>query len=379
MNARKRFAAGSVFACLAGAAFADIPDMLSSFEMGGRGLGMGGAIYSNSSDPSASYWNPAGLGHITASQVEVNFRNRPSNNTTLTGNFNNPDEDTQGTFGRNQFSFLGVAVPFRSGTLGLSYALGGYARELRQGTGLIVDPIENITADVFTRDAVSDEFITLAYGMKRGSSMTIGAGVVYARESIMNQTQINLFQNGDPIPGPDPTDDNETADGFGAIVGVQFQPGSNPNTSVGVSFRTPIKLSGFDVFDSYSDTIPARLQGGIIFRKDGLRGGRDYLIGGIDAAYYFAANGGLALERQGHVSGGIGFEYNLSQSYGFIPLRLGVRATQSGGDNFTQRNAVTFGLGYRPTNGRWWLDLGGSSGGGSSPDFAVSIGSTFGR
>ncbi|HET6644859.1 MAG TPA: hypothetical protein VFG65_05110 [Fimbriimonadales bacterium] len=380
MNARTRWIIATFTTCCAITASADIPDMLSSFEMGGRGLGMGGAIYSNASDTSASYWNPAGLGHIDQSQAEVDFRNRPSNNTTLTGNFTNPEESTSGQFGRNQFSFVGVAVPLGHGTLGLSYALGGYARELRRGTGLIVDESKGITADVDTRDAVSDEFITLAYGMKRGANMTMGAGIVFARETIMNATQIQLFQNGDPIPSPDPTDDNESANGVGGIVGVQFQPGGNANTSFGISLRSPIKLSGFDIFDSYSDTIPARLQAGMIFRKDGLRGGRDYLIGGIDAAYYFKANEGKALERIGHVSGGIGFEYNLAQTWGFVPIRLGVRSTQRGGSGFTQRNVITFGLGYRPSAGRFWVDLAGTAGSGSArPDFAISIGTLLGR
>src|SRR5688572_14141302 len=244
MNARTRWIAGSMMMMATVCAVAQIPDVLNSFEMGGRGMGMGGSIYSNSTDASASYWNPAGLGHITTSMAEINYRNRPSNNTTLTGNFSNPDESTDPQFGRNQLSFVGVAVPMGRGTLGLSYAVGGYARELRRGEGLVVDPGENITANVDTSDAITQEFITLAYGFKRGDAMSLGAGLVIARETIMSASRIQLFQNGNPIPSPDPTDTKEDATGIGGIIGAQFTAG--PNVSYGISLRSLISLSGYD-------------------------------------------------------------------------------------------------------------------------------------
>ena len=331
MDARKRLTAVAACACAAVGAAAQIPDQFDSFEMGGRGMGMGGGLYSNASDASASYWNPAGLGQISTALVEINFRNRPTTMTTLTGNAMNPMEDSAGRFGRNQFSFVGVATPFRGGVLGLSYAVGGYAREVRHGNMLLVDPVNNITEDLDTIDEFVNEFITLAFGTKRGESMSLGAGVVFARQNLAEATRIQLFQNGNPIPSPPPTDDREDATGVGGIVGVQIQPRNNPNVSFGASYRSQINVSGYNIFQSFSDSIPARLQAGFIFRKDGLRGGQDYLIGGVDAAYFFATNGGLVLERKGHVSGGLGFEYNLSQAYGYIPIRLGVRSNQSGG------------------------------------------------
>jgi hypothetical protein len=378
MNARTRWIAGSMTMMAAAGAVAQIPDVLNSFEMGGRGMGMGGSIYSNSTDPSASYWNPAGLGHITTTMAEINYRNRPSNNTTLTGNFSNPDESTDPQFGRNQISFVGAAVPMGRGTLGISYAVGGHARELRRGEGLIVDPGENITANVDTLDAITDEFITLAYGFRRGDAMTIGAGLVVARQTINTASVISLFQNGNPIASPDPTDTKEDATGIGAIIGAQFTSG--PNTSYGISLRTPIKLSGFDELSSYSGTIPGRLQAGMLYRKDGLRGGKDFLLAGIDAAYFFKANDGKAFERKGHVSGGVGVEYNLSQRWGWVPLRLGVHATSAGGPGFDERTVFTFGLGYRPMSGNFWLDLAAATGSGQNrPDFAISLGTKLGR
>lgn len=378
MNARTRWIAGSMMTMAAAGAVAQIPDVLNSFEMGGRAMGMGGSIYSNITDASASYWNPAGLGHITSSVAEINYRNRPSNNTTLTGPFSNPDESTDPQFGRNQISFAGAAVPMGRGTLGLSYAVGGYARELRRGEGLVVDPGENITANVDTMDAITQEFITLAYGFKRGDAMSLGAGLVIARETIMNASRIQLFQNGNPIPSPDPTDTKEDATGIGAILGAQFTAG--PNTSYGVSIRTPIKLSGYDELSSFSDTIPARLQAGMLFRKDGLRGGKDFAIAGIDAAYFFKANQGKAFEREGHVSGGVGVEYNLSQRWGWIPVRLGVHATSPGGPGFKARTLFTFGLGYRPHGNNFWFDIAAATGSGQNkPDFAVSLGTRLGK
>jgi hypothetical protein len=208
--------------------------------------------------------------------------------------------------------------------------------------------------------------------------MSLGAGIVFARETVMNSSRIQLFQNGNPIQSPDPTDSKEDATGIGAIVGAQFTSG--PNTSFGISLRSPISLSGLDELSSYSDTIPGRLQAGMLYRKDGMRGGKDFLIAGFDVAYFFKANDGKVLKRDGHVSGGVGFEYNLSQRFGWVPIRLGVHATSKGGPGFTQRNIVTFGLGYRPHSGNMWIDLAAATGSGQNrPDFAISVGSKFGK
>jgi hypothetical protein len=264
------------------------------------------------------------------------------------------------------------------GTLGISYAVGGHARELRHGEGLVVDPGENITANIDTLDAITQEFITLAYGFKRGDAMSLGLGLIVARETIMSASRIELFQNGSPIPSPEPTDTQEDASGIGAIIGAQVTSG--PNTSYGISFRSPIKLRGYDELSSYSDEIPARVQGGMLFRKDGIRGGKDFLIAGVDAAYFFKANSGKAFERKGHVSGGVGVENNLSQRFGWIPIRLGVHATSGGGPGFKQRTVFTFGAGYRPNAGNFWFDFAAATGSGQNrPDFAVSLGTKLGR
>jgi hypothetical protein len=379
IDAWKRMAASLALAGASVIASAQIPDLFSSFEMGGRGMGMGGSIYSNASDTTASYWNPAGLAHVKNSSFEVSMRNRPSNNTSLSGNFDDPIPSNSPQYGRNSISFAGVAFPMGQGTLGISYATGGYARQLKKGNGLVVDPDQNITANVDTRDTFVNEFVTLAYGMPMGESMTVGAGVVFGRQSIMERSNIVLFQNGSQIGGGTNTDDAESANGVGGIVGVQFQP-KDSNTSFGVSFRTPIRVTGYDIFSSFSNTIPGRVEGGILFRKDGLRGGRDYLIGGIDVAYYLACNSGLDLQRRGHVSAGVGFEYNLAQAWGYLGLRAGAHSTQSGGGGFENRTVFTFGLGVRPSNAKFSLDLSGASGTGTSrPDFAVTLGYALGR
>lgn len=365
MNARMRFLAGGIAMSAFGFAGAQVPDLLSSFEMGGRGMGMGGAIYSNTTDPSASYWNPAGLGHIGAGQVEINFRNRPSTTTMVSGPDINPDEVNSHNFGKNQFSFLGAAVPMAGGTIGISYAVGGYMRQRTVGETEI-DP--STTRQRNNLDEQVTEFITLAYGTRRNSA-AFGAGVVFARQWI--HQIVNEQITGIP---PTMSDDSESATGVGAIVGAQFAP--NPSTSFGISYRTEIDLSGFNLFAPISDSVPARLQAGIITRRDGLRGGRDFLIAGVDAAFYFDNNPG----RKEHVSGGVGIEYNLAQAFGWVPIRLGFRGDQAGGDGFTNRTVVTFGLGYRPNNGRYWVDISSAAGTGQKkPDFAVSLGYAFGR
>ncbi len=374
-SAWKRSAGAVVLTMIAGGASAQVPDLLNAFEMGGRALGMGGALYSNSTDATASYWNPAGLGFIAQGTAEITMRNRPSANTTLTGRFDIPDRDSEGDFGTNAITFGGFAVPMAGGTLGISYALGGIAKERAFGNNLTNPDVQGqlITHNELFR--VSTDFFTLAFGKKTGKNASIGFGLVVARQGLTNRL-IQSDQNNVTLQDVDISED---ATGFGGIIGIQIAP--NPNVSYGFSFRSPIKLSGYDDAQPYGDEIPGRVQGGIAWRIDGIRGGRDFLVGGVDVMYFLSANDGDILETDGQLSAGVGLEYNWSQGFGYIPLRLGFRANNSGGgERFGPRDAFTFGLGYRPNDNRFSFDINVVNVTGQSrPDVSFTMGFPIGK
>lgn len=356
--------------------FGQVPDLYSSFEMGGRALGMGGSLYSNTADVSATYWNPAGLAFLTEAAGQINFRNRPDTRTSYTGGpYFNPDESSRINSGSMAVTFGGFAIPLAGGTLGFSYAMGGWANQRAIGFDLNDPNDPNDPVDREDNIKLQEDFYTIAWARKAGG-VNIGAGVVVGRQYVRERSLWR--KNSGTIVRDVDVEDEGT--GVGGIVGVQFMPSQGGNISVGFSYRSEIKLNGMGEASGYASEIPARLQGGLAWRVDNLRGGQDFLIGGLDAAYFFPANSGDVFERKGQISAGIGFEYNWIQSFGAIPIRIGFRTTDSGGDLFSNRDVLTFGIGYRPREQKFSVDLNiAAASGQSRPDMALSLSFLIGK
>ncbi|MCL6623208.1 MAG: hypothetical protein K6T17_01155 [Fimbriimonadales bacterium] len=358
-----------------GSGFAQIPDLLSFFEMGGRGAGMGGALYSNATDVSASFWNPAGLRWVRQASGEFNFRNRPTTDTRLTGTFVDPDRDGRVGYGSEAFTFAGIAYPMKNGTLGFSFAVGGYAREFARNDGNLSsgDPNDPTFVDrQIELLRVVTEFYTLAWGTERGS-LGLGIGLVAARQSISDRMLVRTIPGGTGDPVETSTDFSDSAVGFGGIVGIQYAP-PGANYSFGVSYRTEINLDTEGGMSLYTDKVPARIQAGVVWRVDGLRGGEDFLIGGIDAAFFPKVNENRVLSRDDQFTGGIGLEYNIAQPFGYLPLRFGYRGVEKAADGFSDRNVFTFGVGYRPHREAYAMDLSFAVGSGQRrPDVMLSV------
>ncbi|MER3466273.1 MAG: hypothetical protein C4340_03780, partial [Armatimonadota bacterium] len=61
-------------------------------------------------------------------------------------------------------------------------------------------------------------------------------------------------------------------------------------------------------------------------------------------------------------------------------IRLGFRVVQDAGEGFSSRSAFTFGLGYRPFEADYWLDLNiAAASGQSKPDVSLTMSSRIGR
>lgn len=336
-------------ATMASPALAQVPDLLNALDAGGRAMGLGGALYPTGSDTLASYYNPAGLGYISQTTVGVVMRNLPKSRTTATGDFNNPSLSSAGIAGSREITHFGVVMPFAKGGLGLSYTIGGYLEDLRQGNVTIGGTdVQNYAERIFSKT----EYFSLGYGTaSRDQSFSWGIAAQFVQESLADELTGTV--NGSPLSGTA----NATTHGLAGLVGFQFNP-KGSNMSWGVSYRTPVTLSSNDSTSLLMNKIPARLMGGLALRQDGLRHGKDFLLYGAQVSHFFSANNpGQNFNRKAQTTAGAGFEYNYDMGGARVPIRFGYNFVPSGGDGFGDRNALTFGLGFRPNNGNYTLDL----------------------
>ncbi|MBL8041277.1 MAG: hypothetical protein JNM04_08005 [Chthonomonas sp.] len=112
--------------------------MLSSFDAGGRALGMGSSIGASGADTFSALNNPAGLAYVENRQFSIGIRNFPQSGTSVNSSFVNPVLDTKGEVGPYGFSHLGVVLPLKRGAVGFSYTVGGYIRDAKTGNGNLI-------------------------------------------------------------------------------------------------------------------------------------------------------------------------------------------------------------------------------------------------
>jgi len=356
-----------------GSAEAQVPDMLSTFDAGGRAMGYGGGSYVSGSDSFSTYYNPAGLGWLEGSVFGIAIRNLPETETVLSGRRQDPNQDTEETGGAMSATHVGGAIKIKGGAVGFSYTTGGFLRD-QQTADQLTDAGTRIT-DFRNLNHVKTDFLSLVYGTRLGASgWSAGVGIVQARNFVRNRGTGNVLDGQGNQIGFINIDNSETATGIGFIVGVQYVPPSTPNTVFGVSFRSPITTNASAAIDAYYDRIPGRLSFGAANRRDGLRGGRDYMLISAQADAFFGGKGNTLISRKNHVAFGLGVEYNYLFNEYRIPIRVGFQAVPSGGDQFSARNAITFGLGFRPPNSNISVDLNfAAPTGGGKPDVGLSL------
>jgi len=334
------------------AGYAQVPDLLNALDAGGRAMGAGGSFYVTGADTLSTFYNPAGIGFLNTPQFGAAYRNLPQSQTRISGNTADPVYDSIGRRGSSQVSHLGYTMPLRggrNGVLGFSYTIGGYLNDSLSGSTTSGSITTNRT---LSREAKA-EYYTLAFGKaKSDSSFSFGFGLQFIQQHI----SYNLNQN-DSNGGTDIRNDESTGTGVALIVGLQSTPKGHPNTSFGISYRSEANLSGNSRTANLYDKVPARLMAGLAFRQDGLRGGRDFLVYGLQLQHFFSANEGSDFDRGNQTVANLGVEYNFSYGSGRVPLRLGYAVVPAGGNGFGSRNTFTFGLGYRPGDSRYAFDL----------------------
>ena len=377
MKARKLLfvLGGCAIACAS--AMAQVPDLLNALDVGGRAMGVGGALYSTSSDTLSSYYNPGGLGYVGQGQIGLAYRNLPESRTQASNEFGDLSLDSTGQRGGNAITHLGLALPLengRRGTIGVGFTIGGFIDDNRTNDGVLVggNPVNVYSEKLKARS----EYFTVAYGKADpNQSFSWGVGLQYVRQYISNN--VLLVDSGDNVLQDANLED--TGNGIGFIIGVQFSPRGNSNMSIGLSYRSEINLTGNENTDQLYDKIPARLIGGVALRQDGLRGGRDFIVYGAQLQHFFEGESSQVFDRSAQTVLGIGAEYNYHFSGYRIPVRLGYNAVPGGGDDFGRRNALTFGIGFRPLDNRFAIDFNFASPTNGGYDMGISLNYRFGN
>lgn len=376
MQARKLFIISGLSTLISGAAIGQIPDLLNSLDAGGRAMGMGGATYGSGADTTSTLSNPAGLAYVTNRTAGVNIRNLPGSETSQTGSFLTGSKSSKGTVGHLSISHFGIVLPMTrngksAGAFGFSYTNTGYIRDVRTGVGNLVVDATTSYANYSELNRAKVDMFTLGYGRSLSDSLSVGASVILATTSARNIQSYTLVNNNNPIGNPT-SDTSSEGTGVGAVVGMQYLPAKS-NAVVGLSVRTPMNMRGNGVGAKYYDKIPGRISLSAASRRDSVRREGDYLLIGGTIETTFRNNGAQAYNRVRRVNFGGGLEYGLPAGETRIPIRLGFVANPSAGTLFDDRNALTFGFGYRPLNQPYTLDLNFASASGGKLDTALSL------
>jgi hypothetical protein len=358
VNVRKALTLAAATAALSVGASAQIPDLLTALDAGGRAMGLGGATYVTDSTTYSALMNPAGLGFISRAQYGVSYRNLPESRSVLSGDANDPDYDTtldQGAFG---LTHVGYAFPMGRGAVGVSYTRTGFIRDESVGGNLADGGLTRQNYQELFRSQT--DLFTLSYGASSNNGGTnYGVGLVVAQQYINNTQDYDLF-NGNVFVGSVSTDNSGNGLGFGLVAGMMTTVGAN--TSFGLSAQSPIDLSGNAETSGYLDRIPGRITAGIATRNDNNRG--EYTLLAAQASQYFGGQKNKVFSRDSYTVLNLGFEYGLNRWNARVPVRFGYTVVPDGGGRssgqhprFQSRDAFTFGVGYRPNGSEFSLDL----------------------
>ncbi|MFZ4508897.1 MAG: hypothetical protein ACOYON_14505 [Fimbriimonas sp.] len=363
---------------LASFAMAQVPDLLNALDAGARSVGLGGSLSVAGSDTLSSFYNPAGLAYLDGRRFGVTYRNLPSSESTLSGQFSDPRFESRGGRGSQSISHLGYTTPFKgSGVLGVSYVTGGYINDVRTGSmtsGALT--VRNYAESIEARS----DFFTVAYGKANASqSLSYGVGLVFAQQSLDYSQSYGLFSGNAQVSTTTVGPLSTQGTGVGILVGAQLIPAKIPNVSFGLSYRSEINLSGNSTTKAYLDKIPARLMFGAAARKDGLRGGKDFIVYSAQLTHYFSSDRSSVFDRDPQTVFGVGAEYSYAWRNARIPLRIGYASVPGTGPGFGSRNTFNYGIGYRPLASNYAVDVAWGTPEKSGADFAITLSYRFGN
>jgi hypothetical protein len=354
MKIARMLYAGIGLSALSAVTMAQVPDLVTGFDAGGRAMGAGGSFYATGVDTLSAVINPSGLGYMDRASAQVAMRNLPTTQTTVTGPLSDLRLSTEEEEGDMGLTHLGVAFPMRRDqqngpVLSLSYTVMGIMDDRQEGFGL-PGGIDSYLDLLRAKTA----FVTLSVGKASANrSWSWGLGVVYATQNVRN---LQIIDFSDPQTPDQIADNDDTGHGFGGILGFMVTPANSPEFTLGFSLQTPIELDGSGAIDLYS-RIPGRASIGVSQYREGLRHGRDSMVLASQIDYYFGGKSSDRVDRTDQTAVSLGIEYGYSVGDVLIPLRFGYRWVNAGGDNFANRSGYTYGIGYRSKDGNWAIDF----------------------
>lgn len=352
-KARKPIVLAALLAT-SGAAFAQVPDLLTALDSGGRAMGIGGATRVTDSTTYSALDNPAGLAYLTEPTAAASFRNLPKSTTTVFGNFNDRNFDIAEQPGRTALAHAGYAMPMKGGTLGVSYTIGGHIDNRTAGGNLANG---SLTVQALNEESrAQTDFFTVSYGRPVGKGFNAGVGIVVANQYV-KYTQNYLLFNGNTQVGSSNFSASSNGYGIGLVAGFQGFLEADGSAQWGISVRTPINLTNNAETSAIYDVIPGKMSFGAAGQVKGVGSGSEFLVWAAEVDYYFGGHATDRFSRDNTIGYGMGLEYNFSRFDARIPVRFGFQGVPSMGDGFSSRNAITFGLGYRPNGKPYSLDL----------------------
>ena len=361
-------------------ATAQVPDLLTAFDAGGRSLGLGSSIGATSSHPSAAINNPAGLGYASKPVFSMTFRNLTGSTSKWSRNYINPDISTDGTSGNRSLTEMRYARPMgHNAAIGFSFTTIGYIKDQISGTGLVDG--STILNNYQEELRLKTDLFAMSWG-KSSSDYTssFGVGLLVALHNTRDLQQYQLFDNGGTPSdtGDDTFLSNQQLNnsgqriGFGAVVGLQFNPSAD--FSYGISVRSPIQLTGGDEVADYYGRIPGKASFGVAKRLNKGAKSSDFMVLGGQLDWFFGGESNKIVSRDAsQLVVGVGAEYNYRFRDAYIPLRVGFRNVGKGGSGFQSVSALTFGLGYNPDQQNFGLDFDFGSNSRGGTDMSLSL------
>jgi long-chain fatty acid transport protein len=225
-------------------------------EAGAKAMGMGFAFTAQADDPSAIYFNPAGLTQLKGQNVMVGVTYVRENGGEFTGT--TPVDNTTANKSETQKS-LNFYIPnaYYTKTIastGFSYGVGIFSPF---GLG---QEYNNRNSSIFRNQITKIDLQTIVVNptiaFKVGDVLSVGAGIdyMYGKAKLAKNA---VFPAGNPAPNLYNLDLNGTGDAWGYNFGLLLKASSN--VKIGFNYRSPftLKIKDGDVaIRNINSTVP---------------------------------------------------------------------------------------------------------------------------
>ncbi len=354
------------------------PDTEQFLGVGARADAMGNAFVAIANDPTAAYWNPAGLSFLNKTEVSAVVKTLPgitqdtyfgSTDFSVFPGFADGATTSSAGTSSGETAFIGISArigknPARGGTLSISRSLAGF---LNRDWTIYQEffPLELGEADtltIVTRDELRVDYNTISYGWKQTDALSLGVGVLQAVAKNRVSGTVEETWLGDPEPFVAEIEPATIeGKGYGAIIGALWNPlfKGTRNLTVGASYLTKISLSNFEGA-SFGDERPDRLLLGANYRQPAAGDSENEVQWSLQLSRNGSANteAGGDLARNSVWNFYFGGEYDIRRGSLSVPIRYGLFTNKTPNSNvYGSETWLTLGLGALQSAQEWKAEL----------------------